>query len=88
MIDEFNEYLFDFTSKIPVEEIEKINEEKKEEKKVASPYTIVNDKSDKTKMIVLSIIIILVLLVVGYLIASEIKGNDFKDNGTTYIIRR
>ena len=88
MVDEFNEFLFDFTSKIPVGEIEKINEEKKEEKKVVSPYTKVNDKNDKTKMIVLSIIIILVLIVVGYLIASEIKGNDFKDTDTTYIIRR
>ena len=26
MVDEFNEFLFDFTSKIPIEEIEKANE--------------------------------------------------------------
>ena len=86
MIDEFNEYLFDFTSKIPAEDIEKINKENKEEKVVVSPYTKVNDKSNKTKMVLLSIIIILVLLIVGYLIASEIKGNDFKDTDTTYVI--
>ena len=58
MIDEFNEYLFDFTSKIPAEDIEKINKENKEEKVVVSPYTKVNDKSNKTKMVLLSIIII------------------------------
>ena len=87
MVDEFNEYLFDFTSKIPVEEIEKMNESK-QVKEVSSPYTKVDDKNDKTKMIILSIIIIVVLIIVGYLIVSEIKGNDFKDNGTTYTIRR
>lgn len=88
MIDEFNEYLFDFTSKIPVEEIDKANEKKKQEKEVVSPYTKVSDNGSKTKMIILSIIIVIVLVIVGYLIVSEIKGNDFKDNDTTYIIRR
>ena len=43
MIDEFNEYMFEYTSKIPIKEIEKtielqIKEEKKEDE-VISPYT-------------------------------------------------
>ena len=43
LIDEFNEYMFEYTSKIPIKEIEKtielkIKEEKKDEK-VVSPYT-------------------------------------------------
>ena len=42
LIDEFNEYLFEYTSKIPVKEIEKrVSEQQKEkvEEKVVSPYT-------------------------------------------------
>ena len=43
LVDSFNEYLFEYTSKIPVKEIEKaVQEQVKEEKeqdKVVSPYT-------------------------------------------------
>ena len=43
LIDEFNEYMFEYTSKIPIKDIEKTIELKlKEEdntKKIASPYT-------------------------------------------------
>ena len=46
MVEEFNEYLFDFTSKISIEDIKKAEKEqrKKEKKlktvKIASPYTV------------------------------------------------
>ena len=88
MIDEFNEYLFDFTSKIPVEDIEKAKEKKNKKKEVVSPYTQVSEKSNNVKMFILSIIIVIVIIVVGYLVVSEIHKNDFKDNDTTYVIRR
>ncbi|MDE5539971.1 MAG: helix-turn-helix domain-containing protein [Bacilli bacterium] len=41
VLDEFNEYLFEYTSKIPVKEIEKIakKEAKEETNKISSPYT-------------------------------------------------
>ena len=42
LIDDFNEYLFEYTSKIPLKEIEKkVMEQNKEkvEEKVVSPYT-------------------------------------------------
>ena len=88
MIDEFNEYLFDFTSKIPAIDIEKINEVKREDKKIVSPYTKESDVDNKKKMVVLSIVIILVILIIGYLVASKVQRNDFMDTGTTYVIRR
>ena len=88
MIDEFNEYLFDFTSKIAVDEIKKAKENKNKKKDVVSPYTQVSEKSNNIKMLILSIIIVIVIIVVGYLVVSEIHKNDFKDNDTTYIIRR
>lgn len=88
MIDEFNEYLFDFTSKIPLGDIEKAKEEKKKNKEVVSPYTKVSEKSNNVKMLILSIFIVIVIIVVGYLIVSEIHKNDFSGNDTTYTIRR
>ena len=52
IVDEFNEYLFEFTSRIPVKELEKTIElQKKQDEelnknKVVSPYT--TDKKKKT----------------------------------------
>ena len=43
LIDEFNEYLFDYTSKLSLDEIKKARKQEKKdvlEKKIKSPYTI------------------------------------------------
>ena len=87
MVDEFNEFLFDFTSKIPVEEIEKAKLNNVNKKEIISPYT--SEASNKKGLkIVLVIVLVLVLLVVGYFVMSNIKGNDFQDDNITYTIRR
>lgn len=88
LVDEFNEFLFDFTSKIPLEEIEKAKANKKEKKEIASPYTNVKSGSKAIKMIIISAIVVVVLTVIGYFIASGISGNDFQDTNVTYQIRR
>ncbi len=87
IMDEFNEFLFDFTSKIPVSEIEKAKEEKKNKKDVVSPYTNMSQKKNNTRILILSIVIVLVLVVVGYLVVSEIHKNNFKSD-EAYVIRR
>jgi len=87
MVDEFNEFLFDFTSKIPVEEIEKAKQNNTNKKDIVSPYTnVVSDK--KGLKIVLAIVSVVILLIVGYFIISNIRGNDFRDDNVTYVIRR
>ena len=87
MVDEFNEFLFDFTSKIPVEEIEKAKLNNVNKKEIISPYT--SEVSNKNGLkIVLAIVGVVVLLVVGYFLISSIKGNDFQDDNITYTIRR
>lgn len=66
MIDEFNEYMFEYTSKIPIKEIEKTivkmtKEEKKEE--VVSPYTRQPKKYNKWVYIsIYAFIFVLVLI--------------------------
>lgn len=87
LVDEFNEFLFDFTSKIPVEEIEKAKLNNTNKKEVVSPYTnVVSDK--RSLKIILTIVIIVLTIVIGYFVASSIKGNDFQDDNITYVIRR
>ena len=87
MVDDFNEFLFDFTSKIPLEEIEKAKQTNVNKKEVTSPYTSVG--SDKRGLkIVLAVVSVIILLVIGYFVMSNIKGNDFQDDNITYVIRR
>lgn len=89
ILDEFNEYLFDETSKIPVDLIEQAKKEKKEDtKEYASPYTKESKNKIKIPKLVIGLIILVVLIIVGYIIASNHKGNDFSDNNITYSIRR
>ncbi len=89
LVDDFNEFLFDFTSKIPVEEIEKAkNNNSTTNKEVVSPYTNVKNGNKAVKMIIISAIVVIVLTIIGYFIASGISGNDFKDDNITYKIRR
>ncbi len=68
IIDEFNEYLFEYTSKIPLSDIEKaVNDQVKESTndKVVSPYTKMPSKYKKKNYIVFYIIVaVLVILAV------------------------
>ena len=74
LIDEFNEFLFDYTSKIPVDDLKKVRantekEEKAEEKKISSPYTKRVQNSNRTKIILFVIVFIIILVgLIYYLI--------------------
>ena len=88
MVDDFNEYLFDFTSKIPVGEIEKAKENNSQKKDISSPYTAMPKKSNKLKMIVIVLIVIVLIAVIGYFVISGMSHDDFLDDDRTYIVRR
>ena len=88
MVDEFNEYLFDFTSKIPVNDIEKEKDKDNNLNKVSSPYTNMNKKHNGMKILGISILVIVILAIIGYVIISGIKQDDFSDDGKTYIISK
>ena len=80
VIDEFNEYMFEITSKIPMKEIEKAAREKAEaeenEERVASPYTKSAPKSsDKQFVLMLLLIIVLVILAVIWSVKQITVGN-------------
>lgn len=66
IIDKFNEYLFEYTSKIPMEDIEKAMEEQQKEEtgqmKIVSPYTT-TVKEEKNKWIIFAYIALALLVV-------------------------
>ena len=88
ILDEFNEFLFDFTSKIPLDEIEKAKSNKDNNKLVTSPYTKTKKKNQQQKVLIISIIIVLCIIAIGYIIASSIHRSDFQNDNITYTIRR
>ena len=89
ILDDFNEFMFDFTSKIPVAEIEQAKKEKQKQnvKKVSSPYTTI-DRRKKIPKFIIIILLLFVTIIVGYIVVSSIKGNDFNSDNITYAIRR
>ena len=89
ILDEFNEYLFDETSKIPIDIIEQAQKQKKESiEELSSPYTSKEKNKIKIPKMIIGLVLIIVLIIVGYIIASNYKGNDFSDTNITYSIRR
>lgn len=80
VIDQFNEYLFEYTSKIPVEDIEKaISKQRKEEvvnDKIASPYTLSNGKKTKIEYFLYIVLAILVLLLVIWSVKQVTINNQ------------
>jgi len=73
VIDEFNDYMFEKTSKISLQDILDAEKEQKDkqEKKIASPYTIVVQKKKDRKPI-FYVIIFFILLILSVLLIFNI----------------
>ena len=87
MIEEFNDFVFDFTSRIPVDEIEqkvkeieKINE-KETRKRISSPYTRKKVRKAKIKLVyffsILTIILVSATLIFLNVFLSSKKGLNY-----------
>ena len=80
VMDKFNDFMFSFTSRIPIEDILEqtrelnILEQKSEENKVVSPYTIKRKKKANVKVILLSCACIIVLAILIVLFIYERKS--------------
>lgn len=74
LVDEFNEYLFDYTSKLSLDEIKKAQREEKKdkiEKKIKSPYTIERKSGFYIPPIIIySLIGILIIILLFLIIIS------------------
>ena len=76
MVEEFNEYLFDFTSKISIEDIRKAEKEQKKKNKklktvkIASPYTVEKQEKQVPRFLVILGIVILIVIVVYVIVLA------------------
>ena len=89
IIDDFNEYLFEYTSKIPLEDIEKAMKEKQKDEivndKIVSPYT--NSTKNANSKIIIALIIalgVLVLLVIFWSV-KQLAANNMATNMISYV---
>ena len=69
MVDEFNEYLFDYTSKISIDDIKNahkktLKEEKDKEPKIMSPYTIERKGSFFIPIWLICVIVSVILIII------------------------
>ncbi len=85
LVDEFNEYLFDYTSKLSLDDIKMATKEKSKEKKnvkaVKSPYTVDHRKKIPViPILVYGIVVILVLVVIYF--ALTLRDDDDFAEGT------
>ncbi len=88
IMDKFNDFMFGYTSRIPVEDILeqtreiKVLEKQNDDNKIVSPYTIKRKKSNLKYIIIYSVSVIvliaLVLIIVKYATdKKEIESNNF-----------
>ena len=75
LVDEFNEYLFDYTSKLSLDEIKKAQKEEKKdkiEKKIKSPYTIERKNGLYIPPILIYILIVILIVLLLFLIITNV----------------
>lgn len=80
LIEEFNEFMFEYTSKIPTDVIERISKQKEKEEKskaALSPYTIDNRKKNTKVMAIVAVIVVLLIATLTiFFVAEKNKRNE------------
>jgi len=86
-LDEFNEYIFEATSRIPIKEIEKQiseNEKNKEEEKIISPYTRREPKVKNGLYLVIYILLVLAIIFAVFWSVKQITVNNQSASAISY----
>jgi len=87
LIDEFNEYMFEYTSKIPVKEIERQAQiqAKEEVNKISSPYTRKPMKYKKSSYIAIYLIIFLLVVLAIVWSVKQITIDNHTTSEIAYV---
>lgn len=87
IIDEFNEYMFEYTSKIPIKEIEKQAQKKNKEEtnKIVSPYTRPPRKYSRNYYITIYLIILLLVIIAVIWSIKQITIDNHVTKEISYI---
>ena len=90
MLDSFNEYLFEQTSKISLEEIEEAKrqkEEKEKDIKILSPYTVTSKDRKRIYIVIAVVVIMIIAAICVYIIVRNNSDNDdFIESEVSYKI--
>ena len=81
MIDEFNEFVFDYTSKLSIDDIKKAankNKENKQVKKIISPYTVDKEKKEKRPLFIIIGLALIIVCVIGFILIKVIGWQKLK----------
>lgn len=84
MVDEFNEFLFDYTSKISLDDIKKAKEksaQKEKAKRIISPYTLETKRKINIPPYIIYILIGIFIVLIIYFIISLNDNDDFREEG-------
>ena len=79
MVDEFNEYLFDYTSRLSLDDIKKAqkeDEKDKEEPKIISPYTLEKKRKKIIPPAIIWVIILMILGIVAYFVVDAVIDDN------------
>ena len=88
IVDEFNEYIFESTSKIPVKEIEKQiieNMKNEEQDKVVSPYTKREKPVKNGLYLFICIVLVCLLILAVFWSVKQITINTKKANDISFV---
>ena len=90
VITAFNDFLFEHTSKISLDDIKEaqLKLEEKEQKRIKSPYTIIHKKKMSIFPFVITPIVILLLFIVIYVVVSSINKAPNDDTELKSEIRK
>lgn len=77
LVDEFNEYLFDYTSRISLEDIKSAKKDTSKSRKIKSPYTMI-EKNKKFPIVILLYIAIIALIILLVYLFININTRDDK----------
>ena len=87
LVNEFNEYLFDYTSKISIDDIKKAQAMAKteEDDKIKSPYTIEHKEKPPIYIFAIYAAILLVLITIIVFVVKEVTKKD-SDSGESIVM--
>lgn len=88
VINKFNEYMFEYTSKIPMDEIEKAvrekNKEQEDEDRIFSPYTRGYSKEKTLPYIITGVVVIILIVIAVIWSVKQITINNSSSNMIGY----
>ena len=94
IIDKFNDFIFGYTSRIPLDEIleqtKEINilELKNKENKIFSPYTNPTKKNSNTKKLIIYMISVIVFIVLSLLIVKNVINKELITLDNTFVVMK